>query len=80
MYIYLYKYIYILYRFIYIYIYIYDCLSIKGHKQEFSAIFALLHFFTTLYLFKIKYKYEIITNMYNDKQCYSFNRIYKRPN
>ena len=28
--------------YLYIYIYIYSCLSIKGQKQEFSAIFAFI--------------------------------------
>ena len=41
-----------------IYLYIYDCLSIKGQKQEFSAIFAFT--FTHRYTGTNKPRYQNI--------------------
>ena len=56
MYIYIYSYMYLC---IYLYIYIYSCLSIKGQKQEFSAIFAFI--FTHRYTGTNKPRWQNVT-------------------
>ena len=56
----IYMYIYIfIYVSMYIFIYIYSCLSIKGQKQEFSAIFAFI--FTHRYTGTNKPRWQNVT-------------------
>ena len=57
-YMYIYIFIYVS-MYIFIYIYIYSCLSIKGQKQEFSAIFAFI--FTHRYTGTNKPRWQNVT-------------------